>query len=211
MPEILNLIAVIPGVVGLWSYNQSLYTTRPQTEGWAYLFAVVIFASPSYYIFEISPISSSFKCLAGSCSFEKFFLEIFLSILIAFLLGSVAARISNKFSKASSDPFHKCCYLWKGSLVFITLKNNKVYLAALLDYTKDLRFESTIRIMPFGSGYRDSRGEVVWTFNYPTEFTAKKKLEIGTVISQREITTFALWDDSITDISKVKFELAPRD
>ena len=211
MPDINinNLFGVIPGIIGLWAYNRWLNTTRPQAEGWAYLFAVVIFAMPSYYIFEISPVSESFKCFSdGKCGFIKFLLELILSILLAIMLGRLSAYIRNK-SKSSLDPFHGCCYLWRNQIVYITLKNDKVYVALLLDYTKDLRFEPTIRIVPICSGYRDRNKEVNWSFNYPEEYLSKtiddsqEKLKIGTIISQKEIMTFSLWDESITNISDI--------
>ena len=212
MPDINinNFWAIIPGIIGLWAYNKRLlHTTRPQVEGWAYLFAVVIFALPSYYIFEISPVSESFKCFSGGeCGVIKFLLELSLSILIAAILGHAVAYLSNK-SKSSLDPFHECCHLWKNQIVYITLKNDKVYVALLLDYTKDLRFESTIRIVPICSGYRDRNREVNWSFNYPEEYLSKtiddsqRKLKVGTIISQKEIMTFSLWDESITNISDI--------
>ncbi len=213
MPDINinNLFAIISGIVGLWVYNRWLYTTRPRAEGWAYLFAVVIFAMPSYYIFEISPVSESFKCFSDSdrkCGFIRFSTELVCSILLAMTLGRLAAYISN-ISKSSLDPFHECCYLWKNEIVYITLKNDKVYVALLLDYTKDLRFESTIRIVPICSGYRDQNKEVNWSFNYPEEYLSKiinnpqEKLKIGTIIFQKEIMTFSLWDKSITNISDI--------
>ena len=74
----------------------------------------------------------------------------------------------------------------------------------LLDYTKDLRFESTIRIVAIYSGYRDENRKVHWTFNYPAEYLSKSASKIGTIISQKEIMTFSLWDDSITNIADIR-------
>ena len=204
MLHILNLIWVIPGIVGLWTYNRWLNKTHHQAEGWAYLFAVVVFAMPGYYIFEISPISDSYKCLSlAQCGFTKFSIELFSSILLAFLLGYFFAFIGN-IRKFSPDPFHECCYLWRKEPVLITLKNNKVYFGVLLDYTKDLRFDCTIRIVSICSGYRGKYGEINWTFAYPKEHFSDQTSKIGTIISQKEIITFSLWDDAIANISELR-------
>ena len=213
--NIINLAWVIPGVVGLGAYNRWLLRTRPQAEGWAYLFSVVVFALPSYYVFEILSVIASFKCFSttAECSFTLLSAELLLSMLIALLsvltallLGYLIAHIAN-MSKSSLDPFHECCYLWKKEFVYVTLKNNKVYMGILLDYTKDLRFESTIRIVAIRSGYRDENRKVHWTFNYPAEYPSKSASKIGTIISQKEIMTFSLWDDSITNISDIRARL----
>ena len=202
--NIINLAWVIPGVVGLWAYNRWLLITRPQAEGWAYLFSVVVFALLSYYVFEILSVSASFKCFSTiKCSF---FEKLSFYTLTALLLGYCAAFINN-FGKSSPDPFHECCYLWKREVVYVTLKNNKVYMGILLDYTKDLRFESTIGIVAICSGYRDENRKVHWTFNYPAEYLSKSASKIGTIISQKEIMTFSLWDDSITNIADIRARL----
>ena len=210
--NIINLAWVIPGVVGLWAYNRWLLITRPQAEGWAYLFSVVVFALPSYYVFEILSVSASFKCFSttAECSFTLLSAELLLSmsiallsVLFAGLLGYCVARVIN-IGKSSLDPFHECCYLWEREVIYITLKNNKVYMGILLDYTKDLRFESTIRIVAIYSGYRDENRKVHWTFNYPAEYLSKSASKIGTIISQKEIMTFSLWDDSITNIADIR-------
>ncbi len=81
--------------------------------------------------------------------------------------------------------------------VFITLTNGKVYLAQLLDYTKDLGIEASIRVEPFTSGYRTKKGKVRWTFFYPVEDIALyRKIESiknpGLIIPYKEIVTFSL-------------------
>ena len=142
-----SLIWLVPGVIGLWAYNRWLSQSLPQVEGWAYLFAVVIFATPHYFIVELLMISAnSFKFLDASELRELYlrFAGLFVSILVTILLARYFAAAKNKYSTPIPDPFYRCCYLWRKKIVFITLKSERVYLAWLMDYTKDSRFEFTI-------------------------------------------------------------------
>ena len=76
----------------------------------------------------------------------------------------------------------------------------------MLDHTGDLRFESSIRIIPIYSGYRDEKRDVKWTFRYPISKTLNEKgisdkkfeksAESGIIIFQKDIITFSLWDPS---------------
>ena len=136
------------------------------------------------------------------------------SILAASLMGYLSALLMSILGVSISDPFHYRCLLWRKRFVFITLKNNKIYLAKLLDHTKDIRFKSTIMIMPTYSGYRDEQGNPQWTFKYPIDELLKEGERIGhpsqylfenpmensllpqIIISQEEIVALSLWNDS---------------
>lgn len=190
MLNIENLIWVVPGALGLWAYRYHRFVNFPAPEGWAYLLAVVFFALPYYFLkFPADFIVDFFnlnKLFAGII----YMLILAISIPLSVKLGVAIAREQYKYSKkVTPDPFYSKCYAWRGKLVFITLKNDKVYLAMLREHTKDNRFEYTISVIPFYSGYRDKQQKIEWTFHYPV----KKGIITELIIAQNEIRTFALW------------------
>ena len=207
MLDIAVLLWVVPGVMGLWAYNRWLSYRLPQVEGWGYLFTVVIIASPYYFIFELLLILGD---TLDSPEIERLFIRfvgLLLSVLITILLARYAAYIRNKYyAEEPADPFYSCCYAWKGKLIFITLKNRKIYIAWLMDYTKDSRFESSMKISPIYSGYKDLYGKVNWTSEYPTDKETQEQTKKYVVIPKREIVSFSLWDqdESLGDAPQIK-------
>ena len=209
MLDIANLIWVVPGIAGLLTYNQRLTLKYRQAEGWRYLSLIIFFATPYYFVDLIPLIGPWFTELDSKAAD---LLRMISSIILSILLGALAAYIHSRyFNNPKSSPFHDCCSLWKDQFVFITLTNRKVYLAQLLDYTKDLRSEAAIRVEPFSSGYRKGNGTVKWTFAYPVEQIAlNRKTEgiedPGLIIPYKEMVTFSLWDSSdiFTDAPQVK-------
>jgi len=207
MLDIAVLLWVVPGVMGLWAYNRWLSYRLPQVEGWGYLFTVVIIASPYYFIFEILLILGD---TFDSPEIERLFIRfvgLLLSVLITILLARYAAYIRNTYyAEEPADPFYSCCYAWKGKLIFITLKNRKIYVAWLMDYTKDSRFESSMKISPVYSGYRDLHGKANWTYEYPIDEETQRHLKVVCVIFKREIVSFSLWnnDKAFEDSPQIK-------
>ena len=205
MLNIDTLIWVIPGMVGLRAYHKELLVKLPQPEGWVYLVSVVFFALP-YYLLNLLTFAvlhllipaELIDHLAISVPTDLAILAI--SIFICHLFGCfVAILINNKERDASLDPFHDNCTQWREQLVFITLDSKRIYLGTLVDHTKDVRFEYTIKIIPIYSGYRSNNGKVIWDFNYPLE----EDTVVEIVIPRSRIITFALWSES------EKFENAP--
>ena len=200
------IILAIPGIVGLFIYSRLLSRKLLQTKGWPY-FIVVAFAI-TYYLIFVGLKSIPDSETNSETNSEPFIHLIILAIAIpiAILIGIYAAKLKNKYDSPVLDPFRDCCYLWRRKLVFITLKDSKVYLAVLLDHTGDLRFESSIRIIPIYSGYRDEKRDVIWTFRYPIGKTLneeevsdkkfEKSEESGIIIFQKDIITFSFWDPS---------------
>ena len=192
------LIGALPGIVGLFVYNRWLSRKLPQT-GLTYFSILVVSAAPYSLIFEFLKSTLGSEPLAHLIVLPH-------AMIIAILTGIYAAMLKNKYDSSVPDLFRHCCYLWRKKLVFITLKDSKVYLAMLLDHTGDLRFESAIRIIPICSGYRDEKRNVQWTFSYPISKTLNEKgvsdkkfeksAESGIIIFQKDIITFSLWDPS---------------
>ena len=203
MLDIENLIWTIPGAAGLLVYNKIINLKYHQAGGWRYLLAVVFFATPYYFFPLISPYILPLLSLQIDISKELFgLIRMVVSMFLSALLGYLLALVRNKMpDNPKSSPFHDCCFFWKNKFVFITLTNGKVYLAQLLDYTKDLDIEAVIRVEPFTSGYRTKKGQVRWTFFYPVKDIALyRKIENtkdpGLIIPYKEIVTFSLWDNS---------------
>ena len=200
MLDITSLIWTIPGFLGLLAYNRKLSRKHRQAEGWAYLFSVVVFAAPYYFILELQKWLLNYLDSSGYVFhiLEPWInpLGLIVSIICSIWLANEYAKLKNKHDPRILDPFQNCCYLWKKKFVFITLENNKIYLALLLDWTQDLNFESTIRVLPFYSGYRDENGHICWTFEYPQDDLLDEKVESGLIISRKKIVTFSLWNHS---------------
>ena len=160
-----NLIWVCPGLAGMWAYNSVLVVKLPQGEGWKYLLLVVFFALPYYLMTKIFPSEPEYYT----------WLILLISIPISAVVGGGAALVRNGIIKNRAitfDPFHDSCTSWENKLVFITLKNNKVYLGVLMAHTKVAGFEYTIKIIPAYSGYRDGVGDIHWKYKYPPKSNA---------------------------------------
>ena len=175
--------------------------------------AVVFFAIPYYFFPLISPYILPLLSLQIDISKELFdLIRMVVSMFLSALLGYLLALVRNKMpDNPKSSPFHDCCFFWKNQFVFITLTNGKVYLAQLLDYTKDLDIEAVIRVEPFTSGYRTKKGQVRWTFFYPVKDIALYRRIEGTkdpglIIPYKEIVTFSLWDNSQKFMDAPKIE-----
>jgi len=211
MFDIQYLIWVVPGVIGLKFYNRLLSRKLPQAEGWAYLFSVVGFAVPYHFI---NILLSSYGLVSVAQEIVNPLIVLFVSTLLALVFAYLAAKLKNKYDPAVLDPLQNCCYLWAKKLILLTLKNDEVHLAVLIDYTKDIRFESTIGIVPIYSGYLDSRKKIHWTVEHPAkadlDLKTAGKTSPGTVIAQSEIATISLWDhtsdfpDTIEDANDKK-------
>ena len=196
MLDIDSLIWVIPGIAGLWAYNRYLSISYNQIEGWAYLFTVVFFAAPSYYLF-LKPLPDDL---------EQLFYALLSAIFVAIIFGSILAFVSAKFGKLSTlDPFADSFVLWRRKLVFITLKNNDAYFAILLDYTRNPKTESVIKVRPVYIGYRDDDRKFHWTLKYPVPREKEYKTPIELIIPKREIVTFSHWSghEVFTDTLKI--------
>ena len=197
MLDIETLIWVIPGMVGLWTYNLKLTIKLPHTEGWTYLLAVVFFAFPYYVFLKYPPediinwfFSYFFEILEPMHLNDVWVLVV--SSIVSAGLGYVVAHFRNTRNKTTVDTFHDSCTSWLEKLVFITLDNKKIYLGILIDHTRDIRFEYTIKIIPAYSGYRDERGRVHWDFEYPQQPGTIVEL----IIPQSKIINFVLWNNS---------------
>ena len=197
-----NLIWVIPGFFGFFAYKRRLKLNFPPV-GWPYLFTVVIFGLPHYLIFEL------FELLLSNAKELEFLVHIctlFFSVPSAVLLAEVLVRLQTKLGVPIPDPFYNSCFTWKNKPVLITLENKKVYLGILADWTRDLSFTPTIRVVPLYSGYRDGYGHICWTFTYPYKDYLPEENSLpeenrsqsytGLVISREDIMTFSLWDTS---------------
>ena len=213
MFQIASLLWVVPGIVGLGVYNRWLTRYSPQITGLPYLFTVVFFALPYYIVFEFLNSNLNLPVYINIPIIEiKFIistnlyiqtLTLFLSTFFSILLGYYTAELRNKFISYKLDPFYDSCHLWKKKVVLITLKDSKVYLAILFDWTSNINFESTIKVVPLYSGYRDEYRHIYWTFEYPhygkegaPPKTRDNLMEPGLIISQKDIMTFSLWDYS---------------
>jgi len=182
------LVWVIPGMVGLQSYSYFLTVKLPQPEGIAYLLAVVFFALP-YYYFSKYPLDY-FLVREG---IDYMPIEVLVSsAAVSAALGFVMASLRNMLQKTSSDAFHNSCTLWREKYVCVTLENNTVYLGLLIDHTKDLRFEYTIKIVPVNSGYLNEHGKVIWNAQYPLAEETISEV----VIFRSKIIAFSLWNES---------------
>ena len=187
MFNITLLIWVVPGIVGLWFYNRSINRNYYQLEGWEYLFAVVFFAIPYYVLITIWPDQQRLYGL----------IQLFFSIILSAALGWFLARIKNKyFDDPTPSTFYNCCFSWYQKLVFVTLSNRKVYVGLLVDYTKAVRIEPAIKIVPVMSGYRDERGKVHWTDRYPVFSKEELEEEAGLIMHYEQIINFSLWSRS---------------
>ena len=203
MFDIENLIWTILGATGLLVYNKIVNLKYHQAEGWRYLLAVVFFATSYHFFPLISPYILPLLSLQIDMSKElSSLIRMIVSVVVSALLGYLLARIRNKMpDNPKSSTFHDCCFFWKNKFVFITLTNGKVYLAQLLDYTRDLDIEAAIRVEPFTSGYRTKKGQVRWTFFYPVKDIAlyrktENTKDPGLIIPYKQIVTFSLWDSS---------------
>jgi len=176
---------VIPGVVGLWNYNKWRPVKAGQLAGWEYVFAVVIFSTFSIYL---SSLVFSLFNLKTPSDFGSWFL--ILSCFVSGLFGFFLSKIFFIFDLISSDPFFESCSYWHKKQVFITLKNSKVYVGYLLDYTNNPQLETTIKIAPVFSGVRGDDGNVSWTTTYPVEDVEEP---IVLIFPIREAINFSLW------------------
>ena len=199
MFDIALLIWVVPGTAGLWFYNRFTARQYYQLEGWEYLFAVMFFATPYYFLMIIFPEQTLFY------AFLKLFLSFFIfSPALGFLAAKVRTYKSFGFHALTHSTFHNCCYSWYRKPVFVTLSNRKVYVGLLVDYTKSSRIEPAIKIAPVISGYRDEYGKVHWTDRYPVFSKEELEKEAGLIMPYSQIINFSLWSLSTA------YEDAPR-
>ena len=157
-------------------------------KGKEYKLKLIIFPLISVALFSI-------PLLILRESVNKDVMDLLISIPISAVFGWITGLIRNDIIKNKAitfDPFHDGCTSWKNKLVFITLKNNKVYLGVLMDHTKVAGFVYTIRIIPAYSGYRDEVGDLHWKDKYPPQSNAF----VQTIVPQSEIVAFTLWNDS---------------
>ena len=177
------LIWIVPGIVGLWFYNRSI--NRKHYQILEHLFAVVFFATPYYVLITIWPDQQQFYAL----------FQLFVSAILSAALGWFSAWIKNKyFDDPTPSTFHNCCYSWYKKPIFVTLRNHKVYVGLLVDYTKAARIEPTIKVVPIFSGYRDERGKVHWTDRYPVFSKEELEEEPGLIMPYDQIINFSLWN-----------------
>ena len=204
MLNIENLIWVVPGIAGLLTYNRFLKLPYFRLRGWQYLFAIVFFATP-YYFVEIILSNPSLGGLEKmSLELKKLFYSTVFSSLIGLLLvGTVNVIRGKKYFRTSTySAFHDCCYSWNKKRVFITLRNQRIYLGILSGYTKDMESELAIKIIPLYSGYRNPSTHINWTFRYPVIDSAlQTKMEGGEnqpeiMIPYKEIVVFSRWSSS---------------
>ena len=170
-------LGILGGTVIAW-------ITRDKDKNMEYILILLIFVFLFGLILFMSLESENKKVIA-----------LLTSIPISAVFGWSMAVVSNNIIKNRDmvfDPFHDSCSSWGGKLVFITLKNNKVYLGMFVDHTKIAGFNYTIKIIPAYSGYRNKVGNLCWEYKYPIE----KDTLVKMIIPQSEITTFTLWNDS---------------
>ena len=133
------------------------------------------------------------------------------SVLLAIVLSIILTRVKYELSyykptnkikellfsllKPEQDIFLEKCIKWENDLVIVSLKNLKVYIGVLLQYTENtqLKLESQmISIIPVRSGGREQQDKKV---NWSKEYLNKKNVEV--IIPRSEIITFGKFDKDI--------------
>ena len=190
-------ILVLPVVSGLLSGCIALALTLSaimKWPSWFYFFA-------SLAITAIIWLSVEIIFFGGLNFFDKQRLVwiwvpvVFGSIL--FILPLLLVKFLNIIFFNVQDSFLTNCSRWEGSLVILSLRNDKVYIGILLKYPEDprARHESqTISIIPLVSGGRDrNTKEVKWGTFYPQDDLQDCEISIP----RNEIVTFGKFNEKI--------------
>lgn len=188
-----NLYWVLPGLVFIFIYNWRRPHNSIILSGWSYFFLLVFI-----YFITVGAVNFVFSLeLVEKLNIE--YTRLFLQIALVFGVPIVFTykKISDKFLPLK-DNFLERCIEWekKNDAVFLSLKNNKVYVGYLQKYPESIRLKletQTISIDPIMSGGRcEKTKKVDWTTKYPQN---KDNLEI--IIPRSEIITFGKFDKDV--------------
>ena len=195
MLSIENILWVIPGVVFIFLYNRLRSLERSSLSGWPYVFLLVLIATitwlpaewivKKYFCFEYN------RCLTIVLSivFSIFYFLIIKYTFIQKLLG-----------EAECDNFFLKCIELEKELIFLTLKNDKVYIGILWKYPEApwSKYESQIiSIIPLQSGFRRQDRIIKWNIYYPEYENHKDFSSMETLISRSEIVTFGKFNKKV--------------
>ena len=182
----------IAGVSFLYAYEWNRSQKSTPISGWRYLTTLVLIsillAEVNSLIIGIIFSSLSIKEVTG---LPYLCMEIFLSALIGYQSSRITSTL--KKDQPHDDPFINFCQSHEGKVIFLTLKNGKIYAGVLIEYPVDTSLHSQhIVILPITSGYRDTLGEANWKTSYPKNQDEKSKL-IRLIISKDQIITITPW------------------
>ena len=196
MLDLYNIIWVIPGVVFIHIYNKRRPAGSINLSGWSYIFALVIMAVVLWL--PVSIFLEYWEWYSNSSkSGQNFIISVF-SGFLAFLLAVVFTyldRLAKFVFLPVYDVFFIKCVNWEKKPVIISLKNDKVYIGALLKYPENprSRYESQmISIYPLRSGGRNQNTkQVVWEAKYPSNIIG----DCEVIIPRSEIVTFGIFNE----------------
>ncbi len=199
MLEIYNILWVIPGVIFISIYNRRRPGQAINLLGWSYVFSLVMISIVTWFPAEfIAQFFSTHFTVLNETQNQLLNMLIVLSIAIAFtffwLLLFQWGMIAKLVLPSVHDDFYTKCLEWKEKAILLTLKNGKVYIGILSNYTKNLRDKhesQTISIIPLKSGYRENEQKrVVWNIYYPEYRSKSDLINMEVIIPRTEIITF---------------------
>ncbi len=197
MLEIYNILWVIPGVIFISIYNRRRPGQAINLSGWSYVFSLVIISIVTWFPAEfIAQFFSTHLTILNDKQNQLLNMLSVLGIAVVFtffwLLLFQWGMIAKLILPSVYDDFYTKCLEWKEKAILLTLKNGKVYIGILSNYTKnpiDKHESQTISIIPLKSGYRENKQKrVVWTTNYPYAKSFFTNMEV--IIPRSEIITF---------------------
>ena len=168
MLELHNLLWVVPGLVFVNTYNnQTRGLDSINLSGWPYIFILVLVAVPTWYPSQVvtnflftSSVKESYKFFVDECTLLQIITTVMLSSFLSVLLARALMSwegLKKFIVPLSTDAFVNYCRRLEGSLIMLTLKNDKVYIGILKKYpenTGDRHELQSIFIRPVASGYR---------------------------------------------------------
>ena len=189
MLELTQLEWVIPAVIFIWVCRRGRNSLAISVSGWSYVFSLVVIAYGLDFCFPLV---------------EKYFFVFSNKIIGKGVLAAALAYLFSRFYVMDkiipiNDLFVKNCLDWEEKSIILSLKNNKIYIGYLNQYTEDpkSRHESQmLSIYPIISGIRNQTGKKVeWNLEYPTD--DKSKCEM--FIPRNEIVSFGKYNKNVFD------------
>lgn len=192
-----NILWVIPGVVFVNAYNRIRTLNHIDLSGWPYVFFLVLVASATWIPARF--LVQEYGLFVDGYKNESILLVAILFVFVGILVIWFKISWSHwLFPGIRYDNFCLKCIELEGEVVFMTLKNEKVYMGILWKYPESprSRHESqSVSVVPLQSGFRSSEDKrIIWNIKYHYD-SGKDMEDMETVIPRSEIVTFGKFSE----------------